>query len=323
MKKAFHIKTAALVTAFAVLAAAMAIPSFSVVFARFDEDSADVNNFGKSVKSLVSDEKNAAGDYELPFIPVETNHEWDDGTVTTQPTCTQPGVKTYTCKLNSKHTYTVVIPAAGHTPSDPVIENEIAPTCETAGGRDEVVYCSVCHEEISRNHITVPALGHNWGDWVRTKEPTESQPGEEQRICKNDSSHIETRGVSPLIAEYSFVDGEIIIVVPGGAVPYGSVFDVRKIVPTPTEVVENVQSQKGSNSIVLEHYEIRLNDENGNALTRLDGEITIKMKMPQQYVGNVCVKVVQEDEAGTLIEMTSRWEGEYICYETDWLEIYN
>ena len=34
--------------------------------------------------------------------------------------------------------------------------------------------------------------GHDWGEWVVTKEPTETAEGERQRVCKKDPSHIET-----------------------------------------------------------------------------------------------------------------------------------
>ena len=53
------------------------------------------------------------------------------------------------------------VPALGHTAADAVKENEIAPTCTTAGSYDSVVYCSVCDVEISRETKSVDALDHN------------------------------------------------------------------------------------------------------------------------------------------------------------------
>ncbi|MBE6951825.1 MAG: hypothetical protein E7451_10920 [Ruminococcaceae bacterium] len=52
------------------------------------------------------------------------------------------------------------IPALGHTEGEPVRENEVAATCTEAGSYDSVVYCTVCGEEVSRETVTVPALGH-------------------------------------------------------------------------------------------------------------------------------------------------------------------
>ena len=43
-----------------------------------------------------------------------------------------------------------VTPPHTHTPGDPVIENDHASTCTTAGAYDEVIYCTGCHEELSR-----------------------------------------------------------------------------------------------------------------------------------------------------------------------------
>ena len=53
------------------------------------------------------------------------------------------------------------VPALGHTAADAVKENEIEPTCTTAGSYDSVVYCSVCDAELSRETKSVDALDHN------------------------------------------------------------------------------------------------------------------------------------------------------------------
>ncbi len=51
--------------------------------------------------------------------------------------------------------------AKGHTAGAPVRENEKAPTCTEEGSYDEVVYCTVCEEELSRKTVTVGAAGHS------------------------------------------------------------------------------------------------------------------------------------------------------------------
>ena len=70
-------------------------------------------------------------------------HQWDDGVVTTEPTCTQDGVRTYTCQLCGA-TRTEAIPATGHTV---VIDPAVAPTC-THTGLTEGSHCSVCNTVI-------------------------------------------------------------------------------------------------------------------------------------------------------------------------------
>ena len=49
-----------------------------------------------------------------------------------------------------------------HTPAEAVVENEVPATCTAKGSYDSVVYCSVCHTELSRETIEIPATGHNW-----------------------------------------------------------------------------------------------------------------------------------------------------------------
>ena len=85
-----------------------------------------------------------------------------------------------------------------HTPAEAVSENVVQPTCTTAGSYDKVVYCSECNEEISRETITVPALGHDFGEWTVVKAPTVSEAGLRQRVCSRDSAHIETEEIEKL-----------------------------------------------------------------------------------------------------------------------------
>ena len=77
--------------------------------------------------------------------------------------------------------YTTVIGEAAHThtAAAAVQENVSPATCTAAGGYDEVVYCSVCGEEMSRVHKTVAALGHSAGTPVQENyvAPTETTEG--------------------------------------------------------------------------------------------------------------------------------------------------
>ena len=43
---------------------------------------------------------------------------------------------------------------------------------------------------------TIAALGHAWGAWTVTKEATTTEEGVETRVCKNDSTHTETRKIA-------------------------------------------------------------------------------------------------------------------------------
>ena len=58
----------------------------------------------------------------------ENAHEWNEGVVTTEPTCTEKGVKTYTCAHNSAHTKTEDLNALGHK-----YDNACDSVCNTCG----------------------------------------------------------------------------------------------------------------------------------------------------------------------------------------------
>ena len=86
-------------------------------------------------------------------IPAK-GHSWDEGVITTSPTCSDAGVKTYTCTVCSE-TKTEVLDATGHTP---VTIAEQPATC-TEAGHTAGVKCSVCGATISGIE-EIPATGH-------------------------------------------------------------------------------------------------------------------------------------------------------------------
>lgn len=99
---------------------------------------------------------------------------------------------------------------AVHDPADPVNENVVKPDCTKAGSHDEVVYCKHCKAEISRKKVTDPALGHDFGEWKVTKEPTTTAEGEETRTCSR-CGEKETRPIPKLDPEkvtYRLVKGD-------------------------------------------------------------------------------------------------------------------
>ena len=109
-------------------------------------------------------------------IPATGAHTWDNGTVTTEPTETTPGVRTFTCAVCGA-TRTETIPATGA--HDYQFTKNIAPTC-TADGYD-LYTCSGCGATEKRN--PKPALGHKWDNGTVTTEPTETTPGVRTYTC--------------------------------------------------------------------------------------------------------------------------------------------
>lgn len=125
--------------------------------------------------------------------------------VVTAPTCTAGGYTTYTCTVCGD-TYTAdATPANGHTPAAAVRENETASGCTTDGSYDSVVYCSVCGELISRETITVPATGHDFGEWTVTTQPTCQTTGVETQVCSRCDA-TQTRELATIDHDYSVVE---------------------------------------------------------------------------------------------------------------------
>ena len=109
-------------------------------------------------------------------IPATGAHTWDNGTVTTEPTETTPGVRTFTCAVCGQ-TKTEVIPATGaHTF---VFTKNVAPSCTEAGY--DLYTCRDCGASEQRN--VKPALGHKWDSGTVTAEPTEKDPGTMTYTC--------------------------------------------------------------------------------------------------------------------------------------------
>ena len=120
---------------------------------------------------------------EIPAL----DHDWDNGKVTTPATCTKDGVKTYTCKRDSSHTYTEAIPATDHMYGKEVVE----PTCTEEGYTKYT--CAYCGDSYTTDKK--PALDHDWDDWKVTKEATCTETGVKTRTCKRDSSHTDTEAI--------------------------------------------------------------------------------------------------------------------------------
>ncbi len=152
-------------------------------------------------------------------------HSWDEGTVTTPATCTENGVKTFTCVRGCRKTEAIAaaghtevtdagraatctedgltdgkhcttcgtvtkvqetIPAHGHTEGEPVRENVVEATCESDGSYDSVVYCTECGAELRRETIVEAAHGHLWDEGTVTREPTTESEGERTYHCTHE-----------------------------------------------------------------------------------------------------------------------------------------
>ena len=109
-------------------------------------------------------------------LPPTGAHVWDNGTVTTAPTETTPGVRTYTCTVCGD-IREETIPATGA--HDYRFTKTVAPTC-TDGGYD-LYTCSGCGATERRN--LTDAAGHKWDGGTVTTAPTETTPGVRTYTC--------------------------------------------------------------------------------------------------------------------------------------------
>ena len=121
---------------------------------------------GKTTKTLTAqfDGKTYTDvdEIEIPAL----NHDYVP--VVTPPTCTEQGYTTYTCSRCDDSYVANYTDALNHTAGETVIENEVPATCTADGSYDEVVYCTTCNEELSRETKTVEKLGHDLGEWTVT-----------------------------------------------------------------------------------------------------------------------------------------------------------
>lgn len=70
-----------------------------------------------------------------------------------------------------------------HTPGNAVQENILAASCVDNGSYDEVVYCSECRQEISRQSKVIPATGHTWDSGRIVKAATTKEIGIKRFTC--------------------------------------------------------------------------------------------------------------------------------------------
>ncbi len=104
-------------------------------------------------------------------------HTWDSGKETTKATCTEAGVKTYTCSA-CKATRTETIPAKGHNYTTETVTKKA--TCEEAG--EKSAFCMGCFTTVKE---TIPALGHSYDSGVITTPATCENAGVKTFTCAN------------------------------------------------------------------------------------------------------------------------------------------
>ncbi len=150
-------------------------------------DYADTPDMNKPGETAIRITGTLTGEnYNVTYVPgklivthsaASCDHVWDSGKVTTPATCTEKGVKTYTCTKDSSHTKTEEIPAQGH---DPVQHEAKAPTC-TENGWDAYETCTRCDYTTYKEKA---ALGHDLEYHPAKAATTAAEGNTEYWYCK-------------------------------------------------------------------------------------------------------------------------------------------
>ena len=150
---------------------------------------------GKKV-SLVATVNDNKFDLTVTYPTECTKHDWNEGKVTTEPTCTKVGIKTYTCK-NCTTTKTETIKALGHDYSNEWTIDKVA-TCQEEGSKSH--HCTRCDDK--KDVTVIPKLNHNWDSGVETTKATCAKDGVKTYTCK-DCKTTKTETINALGHNYS------------------------------------------------------------------------------------------------------------------------
>ena len=114
-------------------------------------------------------------------------HEWDEGVVTTEPSCTTKGVKTFTCS-DCEETRTEEVAALGHNLT---AHKAVEASC-TEAGNNAYWSCGRCGKffsdengetEAEENSWVIAAFGHDLSKGTVTKAPTTEEEGVMTYTC--------------------------------------------------------------------------------------------------------------------------------------------
>ena len=134
-------------------------------------------------------------------ITLSLAHSFDDGVVTTQPTCQATGIKTYTCSA-CHATHTELVPATGHDYGDEIAE--VPATC-TKTGTAAHYQCASCgklfvddngvKKEVAANELVIALVAHSYDEGTVTTQPTCEKNGVKTFACTA-CGHTYTENVS-------------------------------------------------------------------------------------------------------------------------------
>ena len=119
---------------------------------------------------------------DMPTITVhECDNHWNDGEITTEPTCIKEGVKTFTCTIcGDTKTETISKAADKHLHNE--IRDKKDATCKDEGYTGDT-YCTDCGKKISSGQTIAKTDNHNWNTGEITTSPTCKDTGVKTFTC--------------------------------------------------------------------------------------------------------------------------------------------
>ena len=103
-----------------------------------------------------------------------TGHDYDNGTVTIEPGCTEDGEMTYTCRNDHTHIRTETINKTGHKAGEWELKPVPASACTDKWTEARILRCIRCDEIIEKHEDESDPLGHAWDDPVYEWAPDNS-----------------------------------------------------------------------------------------------------------------------------------------------------
>ena len=199
---------------------------------------------GKKVTLVVTVNDNKF-DFTVTY-PIEcTKHDWDQGKVTTEPTCTKEGIKTYTCK-NCATTKIETIKSLGHDYSNEWTVDKEA-TCTQEGSKSH--HCTRCDDK--KDVTTIPKTDHHFDNGVITKQATTTETGLKTYTCQDCKT---TKSeIIPVIKNNDTVDSEAPVIDVGSIKFSKDSATVGDTVKISVKITDNVVINESA--IILENYE--------------------------------------------------------------------
>ena len=144
----------------------LTIPALGHEYGAWEEKKDSTGHYNSRKCKRCDDEQ------RIPIADPDCEHKERETVGRIEPTCTEDGYAGYE-KCKNCGVYIVKI-----------------------NGEEKIVTIDNFEEYLKE--LTLPAKGHDWGEWKVVKEATAEEEGLEERVCNNDPSHKETRPIDRL-----------------------------------------------------------------------------------------------------------------------------